>query len=86
MAAAPSDRALLIDYNDKGRAGGFMDEMDDDDADEDSDDGDVSRREKQARQELEELDRQYFIGDADNIDATDGFFNKGNYGYGHKKH
>ena len=43
-------------------------------SDEDGD-GDNDRRDAQAKEELEELDKQFFIND-DNMDATDGFFNK----------
>ena len=32
---------------------------------------------------MEELDRRYFIGDSDNVDATDGFFNRGQSKYHH---
>ena len=37
-----------------------------------SEDGDNERREREAKQELDELDRMYFI-DEDNMNGTDGF-------------
>ena len=74
--AAPSKAASHLNKN------RLLDHSSDE---EDHEGGDQSRREHLAKQELEELDRQYFIND-DNMDATDGFFNKAANKYGGKKH
>ena len=54
-------------------------------SDDELDGGDQIQQENQAKQELEELDRLYFINDENQMDVTDGFFGKGPKQYGSKK-
>lgn len=58
---------------------GLLNESSDDDI------GDNSRRERMEKQELEELDRRYFIQD-ESMDDSDAFYNKAQAKYGTKKH